>query len=57
MLWMVHFRVAPAVDGALDGDPLVAAAGDGALLRWAAAGDGSQLPGVAREQDCSGEAS
>jgi hypothetical protein len=54
---MVHFRVAPAVDGALDGDPLVAAAGDGALLRWAAAGDGSQLPGVAREQDCGGEAS
>jgi hypothetical protein len=37
------------VDGALDGDP--PAAGDGALPRWAAAGDGSRLLRVAREQD------
>jgi hypothetical protein len=56
MLWMVHSRVAPAVVGALDGDPPVATAGDGALPRWAVAGDGSRLPGVAREQDCGDEA-
>jgi hypothetical protein len=44
------------VVGALDGDPPVATAGDGALPRWAVAGDGSRLPGVAREQDCGDEA-